>query len=65
MYSMRHILTILLYTWILHTHLLHMDILILGRLYYIIQCIDYLVITEIDSYAEHIFYIVGLYTILM
>ena len=64
-YSMRHILTILLYTQILHTHILYMDILTLGRLYYVIQCIDDLVITEIDSYAEHIYYIMGLYTILM
>ena len=42
-----------------------MDILTLGRLYYVIQCVEDLAITEIDSYAEHIYYIVGLYTILM
>ena len=42
-----------------------MDILALDRLYYVIQCIDDLVTTEIDSYAEHIYHIVGLYTILM
>ena len=42
-----------------------MDILTLGGLYYVIQCIDNLVMIEIDSYTEHIYYIVGLYTILM
>ena len=42
-----------------------MDILTLGRLYYVIQYIDNLVTIEIDNYAEHIYYIVGLYTILM
>ena len=42
-----------------------MDILTLGRLYYVIQCVDDLVTTEIDSHAEHIYYIVGLYIILM
>ena len=42
-----------------------MDILTLGRLYYVIQCTNDLVTTEIDSYAEHIYYIVGLYTIPM
>ena len=42
-----------------------MDILTLGRLYYVTQCIDDSVITETDSYAEYIYYIVGLYTILM
>ena len=31
-----------------------MDILTLGRLHYVIQCVDDLVITEIDSYAEYI-----------
>ena len=35
-----------------------MDILTLVRLYYVIQCIDDLVTTEIDSYAEHIYYMV-------
>ena len=38
-----------------------MDILTLGRLYFVIQCIDNLVTLEIDSYAEHIYYIVGYY----
>ena len=42
-----------------------MDILTLGRLHYVIQCINNLVTLEINSYAEHIYYIVGLYTIFM
>ena len=42
-----------------------MDILTINRLYYVIQCLDDLVTTETDSYAEHIYYILGLYTILM
>ena len=41
-----------------------MDILILGRLHYVIQCIDNLVTLEINSNTEDI-YIVGLYTIFM
>ena len=40
-----------------------MDILTLGRLHYVIQCIDNLVTLEIDSYAKHIYYILGLYTL--
>ena len=46
-------------------HILHMDILALDGLYYVVQCIDDIVIAEIANYAEHIYYIVGLYTILM
>ena len=42
-----------------------MDILTLGRLHCVIQCIDNLVTLEIDSYAEYIYFIVGLYTIFM
>ena len=42
-----------------------MDILTLGRLYYVVQCIDDIVIVEIANYAEHIYYIMGLYTILI
>ena len=46
-------------------HILHMDILTLDRLYYVVQCIEDIVIAEIDNYVEHIYYTVGLYTILM
>ena len=46
-------------------HILHMDILTLGRLYYVVQCIYDILIAEIANYGEHIYYIVGLYTILM
>ena len=42
-----------------------MDILTLDRLYYVVQCIDDIIIAEIANYAEHIYYIMGLYTILM
>ena len=42
-----------------------MDILILDRLYDVVQCTYDIVIAEIDSYVAHIYYIVGLYTILM
>ena len=42
-----------------------MDILTLDRIYYVIQYIDDIVIAEIDNYAEQIYYIMGLYTILM
>ena len=42
-----------------------MDILTVGSLHYVTQCIDNLVTLEINSYAEHIYYIVGLYTIFM
>ena len=40
-------LTVLLYTQLLHIHILH------------------IFITEIDNYAEQIYYIIGLYTIFM
>ena len=46
-------------------HILHMDILTLDRLYYVVKCIDDIVIAEIANYAEQIYYIMGLYTILM
>ena len=46
-------------------HMFHMDILTLDRIYYEVQCIDDIVIAEIANYAEYIYYIVGLYTILM
>ena len=49
---------------LLHIHILYMDILTLNRLYYVAQCTYDIVITEIANYAEHIYYIVGLYTIL-
>ena len=46
-------------------HILHMDILTLDRLYYVVQYVYDIVIAEIANYAEHIYYIVGLYTILV
>ena len=46
-------------------HILHIDILTLDRLYYVVQCIYEVIIAEIANYAEHIYYIVGLYTILI
>ena len=35
-----------------------MDILTLDRLYYVVQCIEDVVIAEINNYAEHIYYII-------
>ena len=42
-----------------------MDIVTLDRLYYVVQCIDDIVIAEIANYAEQVHYIMGLYTIFM
>ena len=42
-----------------------MDTFTLDRLYYVVQCTDDIVIAEIANYAEQVYYIMGLYTILM